>query len=197
MSLSLLAFKAFHCLLDADLFISLAQPGTSPTMNQALSHPTLPIVLTAHDDGHVRILDSSSGKILQTIKAHLETVNSLDIDPSSLTELATAGDDCSCKIWDLSSFTSPDGASSTPSEPPTCIQEWTNHRVKNDQGVLCVRYMSDGNALTTGGGSGLEALMGAASSTANAVSTNGKGGVLVSGGADGVIRIYARNGARR
>ena len=44
-----------HCLLIAD--------GTSKTqINKVVCHPTLPIIVSAHEDKYIRFYDSNTGK---------------------------------------------------------------------------------------------------------------------------------------
>lgn len=134
----------------------------------------------------------AKGETLTSFRAHADTVNCLDIDPVSQTEFVTAGDDCSCKIWTLpniATLTPTVGkASEQPSSipEPTCVQEWTLHRRKSDQGVLVFKYMGSEGATSQGGG--IEGLIGAAAGQS-------KGAVLASGGADGIVRVYATSTA--
>ena len=67
-------------------------------INRIISHPSQPIIITAHDDRKIRYFDSNSGKknilnhfqeiiiiflgrMIHSMVAHLDTVTSLAIDP--------------------------------------------------------------------------------------------------------------------
>jgi striatin 1/3/4 len=58
--------------------------------------------------------------------AHVDSVTSIDIDPSGLS-LVSGGHDCSIRIWDLL-------------QTKTCVQEMSTHRTKSAEGVLDVKY---------------------------------------------------------
>jgi len=101
--------------------------GTPSTqINRIITHPTLPIVVTAHEDRYIRIFDLNTGACTHSMLAHLDAVTSIDIDPSGLT-LVSGGHDCSVRFWDLLATR-------------TCVQEIATHRTKAGEGVLDVKY---------------------------------------------------------
>ena len=51
---------------------------------QVVSHPTLGITITAHEDRHIRFWDNASGRLLSSMVAHLDAVTSLALDTSGL-----------------------------------------------------------------------------------------------------------------
>ncbi|ORY76836.1 WD40 repeat-like protein [Neocallimastix californiae] len=107
-------------------------------INQVLSHPTMPLIITAHEDRYIRFFDVKSGECINSMTAHLDGVTSLSIHPSGLT-FASGGHDSSIRIWDISS--------------KNCIQEMSSHRKKFDEGVWCVKYHPIlSNILASGGG---------------------------------------------
>jgi striatin 1/3/4 len=72
---------------------------------------------------------------------HQDAVTCLDISPDGLS-FASGGHDCSIRWWDLGSR--------------TCIQEYSTHRKKNDEGVWSVSYHpTEGNNLVSSGADGL------------------------------------------
>lgn len=46
-----------------------------------MTHPTLPLIISAHEDRHIKIFDVKSGECIQKLSGHLDAVTSLDIDP--------------------------------------------------------------------------------------------------------------------
>ena len=51
---------------------------------QVVSHPTLPLTITAHEDRQIRFWDNNSGRLVQSMVAHLDSVTSLAVDPNGL-----------------------------------------------------------------------------------------------------------------
>lgn len=76
------------------------------------------------------------------MSAHLDGVTTLDIDPSGFT-LASGGHDGSIRIWDISSTSR------------SCVQEYTAHRRKADEGVLSVQFHKELPWLVSGGADGI------------------------------------------
>ena len=54
------------------------------TITKVVSHPTLPLTITAHEDRHIRFFDNKSGKQTHVMVAHLDAVTSLAIDTNGL-----------------------------------------------------------------------------------------------------------------
>jgi len=107
-------------------------------INQVISHPTMPLIITAHEDRYIRFFDVKSGECISSMTAHLDGVTSLSIHPSGIS-FASGGHDSSIRIWDISS--------------KNCIQEMSSHRKKFDEGVWCVKYHPTlSNILASGGG---------------------------------------------
>uniref|UniRef100_A0A8C2CA90 Striatin, calmodulin binding protein 3 n=1 Tax=Cyprinus carpio TaxID=7962 RepID=A0A8C2CA90_CYPCA len=53
-------------------------------INKVVTHPTLPITVTAHEDRHIKFFDNKSGKSIHAMVAHLDAVTSLAIDPNGI-----------------------------------------------------------------------------------------------------------------
>lgn len=53
-------------------------------INRVVSHPTLPLTITAHEDRHIRFYDNLTGKLAHTMVAHLDAVTCLAVDPNGL-----------------------------------------------------------------------------------------------------------------
>lgn len=120
------------------------EDGTSATqINCIASHPTMPILVTAHEDKYIRLFDIATGawprlylpcpaadvragQCTHAILAHLDGVTSLAIDASGFS-LASGSHDCSVRFWDLLGSRA-------------CVQEITNHREKAREGVLAVQF---------------------------------------------------------
>uniref|UniRef100_A0AAR2LSF6 Striatin n=1 Tax=Pygocentrus nattereri TaxID=42514 RepID=A0AAR2LSF6_PYGNA len=103
------------------------EPGTlqPPDINKVLSHPTLPITITAQEDRHIRFFDNNTGKLIHSMVAHLDAVTSLAVDPNGL-YLMSGSHDCSIRLWNM--------------ESKTCIQEFTAHRKKFDESINDVAF---------------------------------------------------------
>uniref|UniRef100_A0A8C6P5Y6 Striatin n=1 Tax=Nothobranchius furzeri TaxID=105023 RepID=A0A8C6P5Y6_NOTFU len=94
-------------------------------INKVLSHPTLPITITAQEDRHIKFFDNNSGKLVHSMVAHLDAVTSLAVDPNGL-YLMSGSHDCSIRLWNL--------------ESKTCIQEFTAHRKKFEESIHDVAF---------------------------------------------------------
>ncbi|XP_053159180.1 striatin isoform X3 [Hemicordylus capensis] len=58
--------------------------SSSCQINKVISHPTLPISITAHEDRHIKFYDNNTGKLIHSMVAHLDAVTSLAVDPNGL-----------------------------------------------------------------------------------------------------------------
>ncbi|XP_053159169.1 striatin isoform X2 [Hemicordylus capensis] len=99
--------------------------SSSCQINKVISHPTLPISITAHEDRHIKFYDNNTGKLIHSMVAHLDAVTSLAVDPNGL-YLMSGSHDCSIRLWNL--------------ESKTCIQEFTAHRKKYDESIHDVAF---------------------------------------------------------
>ncbi|XP_012868975.1 PREDICTED: striatin [Dipodomys ordii] len=99
--------------------------SSSCQINRVISHPTLPISITAHEDRHIKFFDNNTGKLIHSMVAHLEAVTSLAVDPNGL-YLMSGSHDCSIRLWNL--------------ESKTCIQEFTAHRKKFEESIHDVAF---------------------------------------------------------
>ncbi|KAI7823772.1 WD40-repeat-containing domain protein [Gamsiella multidivaricata] len=125
--------------------------GTTATqINKIVCHPTLPLVVSGHEDRYIRFFDANSGACSFSMLSHLDAVSSLDIDPAGLV-LCSGGHDASVRLWDIASSTRP------------CLQEFTGHRRKGDEGVCAVQYHPT------------------------------LPGLLATGGADSLVKIFTRS----
>ncbi|KAG2175402.1 hypothetical protein INT43_001049 [Umbelopsis isabellina] len=114
----------------------------STQINKIISHPTLPLLISGHENKHIKFYDTNSGKCVFTMSAHLDGVTTLDVDQSGLT-LVSGGHDGSIRFWDISSTTR------------ACLQEFTAHRRKADEGVLSVQFHKKLPWLVSGGADGI------------------------------------------
>ncbi|XP_048125379.1 striatin-like isoform X2 [Alosa alosa] len=104
---------------------STVEPGSLCQINKVLSHPTLPITITAQEDRHIKFYDNNTGKLIHAMVAHLDSVTSLAVDPNGL-YLMSGSHDCSIRLWSL--------------ENKTCIQEFTAHRKKFEESIHDVAF---------------------------------------------------------
>ncbi|KAI5636151.1 striatin family domain-containing protein [Phthorimaea operculella] len=89
------------------------------------AHPTLPLLVTAHEDRHIRFWDAVSGRLAHAMVAHLDAVTGLALDPNGLF-LLSGSHDCSVRLWNL--------------DTKTCVQEITAHRKKFDESIMDVAF---------------------------------------------------------
>ncbi|KAJ8002223.1 hypothetical protein DPEC_G00177660 [Dallia pectoralis] len=59
-------------------------PDALCKINKVLSHPTLPVTITAQEDRHIQFFDNNTGKCIHSMVAHLDAVTSLAVDPNGL-----------------------------------------------------------------------------------------------------------------
>uniref|UniRef100_A0A669EXG8 Striatin n=1 Tax=Oreochromis niloticus TaxID=8128 RepID=A0A669EXG8_ORENI len=104
---------------------SSASKSSRCKINKVLSHPTLPISITAQEDRHIQFFDNNTGKLIHSMVAHLDAVTSLAVDPNGL-YLMSGSHDCSIRLWNM--------------ESKTCIQEFTAHRKKFEESIHDVAF---------------------------------------------------------
>ncbi|RHZ49156.1 hypothetical protein Glove_529g47 [Diversispora epigaea] len=124
---------------DVSTFESNETYDNSPAtqINYITIHPTMSLLFSAHEDKYIRFFDVNSGKCNFSMLAHLDSVTSLDVDPSGMT-LISGGHDNSIRLWDIASTRQ-------------CIQEFVSHRRKSDEGVLSVKYHPSLPWISSGG----------------------------------------------
>ncbi|CAB1417385.1 unnamed protein product [Pleuronectes platessa] len=104
---------------------SAGAPEAPCKINKVLSHPTLPITITAQEDRHIQFFDNNTGKLIHSMVAHLDAVTCLAVDPNGL-YLMSGSHDCSIRLWNM--------------ESKTCIQEFTAHRKKFEDSIHDVAF---------------------------------------------------------
>ncbi|KAG8903384.1 hypothetical protein FRB99_003376 [Tulasnella sp. 403] len=116
--------------------------GTPATqINKIVSHPTMKLLVTAHEDKYIRLFDLVTGQCTHSMVAHIDGVTSLSIDMSGFS-LVSGGHDCSVRFWDLLGSRA-------------CLQEVSNHRRKGDEGTLDVEYHQTLPFLASAGADGI------------------------------------------
>ncbi|KAH8102891.1 WD40-repeat-containing domain protein [Cristinia sonorae] len=95
-------------------------------VNSIVSHPTMPMLVTGHEDKHIRIFDILTGQCTHSMVTHLDAVTSLSIDAAGFS-LVSGSHDCSVRFWDILGS-------------KACVQEITTHREKAKEGVLAVEF---------------------------------------------------------
>lgn len=129
------AYNSAHCVIfDIETGKQLLRLETNPEVdnnvmgrqiNCVVAHPLLPLTITAHEDRHIRFFDNTTGKLVHSMVAHLDSVTSLAVDPNGL-YLLSGSHDCSIRLWNL--------------ENKTCVQEITAHRKKFDESIFDVAF---------------------------------------------------------
>lgn len=85
-------------------------------VNKILSHPTMPVTITASEDRKIRYFDNNTGivfviyiyneqflhlgKLISSSVAHIEGISSLAIDPNGL-YLLSGSNDGSLRLWNM------------------------------------------------------------------------------------------------
>ncbi|KAK7693152.1 hypothetical protein QCA50_002718 [Cerrena zonata] len=100
--------------------------NASGQVNTIVSHPTIPLLFTGHEDKYIRIFDLATGQCTHSMLAHLDAVTCLSIDVAGFS-LVSGSHDCSVRFWDILAS-------------KACVQEITNHREKAREGVLAVEF---------------------------------------------------------
>jgi len=98
----------------------------SSQANSIVSHPTMPLLITGHEDKHIRIFDILTGQCTHSMLAHLDAVTSLSIDAAGFS-LVSGSHDCSVRFWDVLGSRA-------------CVQEIPSHREKAREGVLDTEF---------------------------------------------------------
>lgn len=128
------AYSSTHCIIyDTETGKQVVKLEASNEMsgnlgkhiNKVISHPTLPLTITAHEDRHIRFWDNATGSLVHSMVAHLDAVTSLAIDAHGL-YLLSGSHDCSIRLWHM--------------DNKTCVQEITAHRKKFDESILDVAF---------------------------------------------------------
>nr|CAD7202797.1 unnamed protein product [Timema douglasi] len=122
------AYNSGHCIvydLDSSKPVDVDNNVLGRQINRVVAHPTLPLTMTAHEDRHIRFFDNTTGKLVHSMVAHLDSVTSLAVDPNGL-YLLSGSHDCSIRLWNL--------------DNKTCVQEITAHRKKFDESIFDVAF---------------------------------------------------------
>jgi striatin 1/3/4 len=101
-SLAVFDMEKGSCVLSHSPSGSTIDPSTQ--INTVITHPTLSLAITAHEDKKIEFFDLKSGKVIHSMVGHLDSVSTLDIDPSGL-YLLSAGHDSSARFWDINTRT--------------------------------------------------------------------------------------------
>ncbi|TXT04838.1 hypothetical protein VHUM_03921 [Vanrija humicola] len=116
-------------------------------VNAILSHPTLPWIITGHEDGHLRFYDTKSSSPNHNLLAHPAPVTALALSPMSPMCILSASVDCSVRLWDL--------------QRKTSLQDLTGHRQRSDEGVTDVASHPDLPIVASAGADGVVRVWGA------------------------------------
>lgn len=112
-------------MLTVRLLQAVLRAGCESGATRVRAHPTLPLLVTAHEDRHIRFWDAVSGRCAHAMVAHLDAVTGLALDPNGLF-LLSGSHDCSVRLWNL--------------DTKTCVQEITAHRKKFDESIMDVAF---------------------------------------------------------
>ncbi|KAL7054294.1 hypothetical protein AAHC03_026184 [Spirometra sp. Aus1] len=115
-------------------------PAFAGPVNSLVSHPTLPLLISAHENRQIRFLNTSLGRCVHSMVAHLDAVTSIAVDAQG-SYLLSASHDCSIRLWDI--------------ETKTCVQELTSHRKKFDESIHCVAFHPTRPLMASAGADGL------------------------------------------
>ncbi|CAG2113958.1 unnamed protein product, partial [Medioppia subpectinata] len=116
------------------------EAGAPGRVNAIAVHPTMPVVVSAHEDRQIKLWDLNSGKCIHAMVAHLDEVTCLACDPNGL-YLLSGSHDCSVRLWNFDSR--------------TCVQEITSHRKKFDEAIFDVTFHPSRPYFASGGADAL------------------------------------------
>jgi platelet-activating factor acetylhydrolase IB subunit alpha len=105
--------------------------GHRESVTCAVFHPVFSILVTASEDGSIRLWDYESGVFERTLKGHTATVNYIAIEPNTGQVLASASADLTIKLWDFQTF--------------ECVRTLNGH----DHNVSCVEFLPAGDFLVS------------------------------------------------
>ncbi|KAI0822615.1 WD40 repeat-like protein [Trametes gibbosa] len=125
--------------------------SVSAQANAIVSHPTMPLLITGHEDKHIRIFDINTGQCTHSMTAHLDAVTSLSLDAAGF-NLVSGSHDCSVRYWDILGS-------------KACKQESTSHREKAREGVLDVVFHPSLPVMASAGADGVVKLYATTSSS--------------------------------
>ncbi|KAJ3123086.1 hypothetical protein HK098_002235 [Nowakowskiella sp. JEL0407] len=111
--------------------------GTPNTqINKIVCHPTMPMLISGHEDGHVRCFDIKSGKCTEKLNTGSVPISSLDISPDGLIVVWTDHNSSAqwCNLTTKSVF-----------------QTLSPHGKKYDEGIWSVRFHPTLDYMATGG----------------------------------------------
>ncbi|KAI0637251.1 WD40 repeat-like protein [Trametes polyzona] len=115
--------------------------SVSAQANAIVSHPTMPLLITGHEDKHIRIFDINTGQCTHSMLAHLDAVTSLSLDAAGFL-LVSGSHDCSVRYWEILGS-------------KACKQESTSHREKAREGVLDVEFHPSLPVMASAGADGV------------------------------------------
>lgn len=125
---------------------SFGEPGGSQ-VNAIISHPTLPMIITGHEDGQLQFYDTKTGTSSPNLLAHPAPITSLALSPLSPMCILSASVDCSVRLWDL--------------QRKTSLQDLTGHRQRSDEGVTHVASHPELPIVASAGADGIVRVWGA------------------------------------
>ncbi|KAJ9065437.1 1,2-dihydroxy-3-keto-5-methylthiopentene dioxygenase [Entomophthora muscae] len=94
-------------------------------LNCLLAHPTLPVMVSGHEDRYIRLFDINTGECSHSMIAHVGPISSLDINAAG-NSLVSGAHDASIRWWDLSNN--------------SCVQEFSSHMSKSSESVFGVKF---------------------------------------------------------
>jgi striatin 1/3/4 len=101
-------------------------------ITKLITHSTLPLCITAHEDGEIRIFDIHNGQLVHSVAGHVGGTSTIALSPDGTTLVSGGllflilGYDGIIKWWDLSTY--------------SCIQETNAHKPKGSEGVWSLDF---------------------------------------------------------
>ncbi|KAF8565767.1 hypothetical protein P879_02420 [Paragonimus westermani] len=130
--------SSFPTQSKTDLSVSDSKPPGAVTC--VVAHPTQSLVISAHEDRHIRFFDIHNGSCVHSMVAHLDSVTGLSVDPHGV-YLLSASHDCSIRLWNINK--------------KTCIQEITSHRKKFGESIHAVAFHPTKHLMASAGADAL------------------------------------------
>ncbi|KAJ6239716.1 connector of kinase to ap-1 [Anaeramoeba flamelloides] len=128
-------FKNLNHILDLNDPKQIPQTDYESQINSIASHPLTSLIVTGCEDKTVQIYDLNSGKCIRNFVSHLDSVTSVDIEPSGLT-FATVSHDYLLKFWDFSTN--------------KCLQQIKVSKKKDDESIHSVAFHQKSRLMAIG-----------------------------------------------
>ncbi|KAJ6255666.1 connector of kinase to ap-1 [Anaeramoeba flamelloides] len=128
-------FQNLNHMIDLNDPMQIPHVDYESQINSIASHPLTSLIVTGCEDKTVQMYDLNSGKCIRNFVSHLDSVTSVDIEPSGLT-FATASHDYLLKFWDFSTN--------------KCLQQIKVSKKKDDESIHSLAFHQKSRLMAIG-----------------------------------------------